>query len=163
LFESLGFEVLTVEEKYLNQFLSIEATNKSHKQGYITNYSPRQLGELSSKFSHSYREKVAKWEIELDSLKKDRKKIVVWGGGSKGVTFVNVLKSKGNIDAIVDINPRKQGMYAAGTGHLFVSPNELTSIHPDVVIIMNPIYKEEISNTLRESNINARLITENEL
>ena len=162
-FERLGLEVLKVEEKYLNQFLGIEATIKSNKRGFKTDYTLNQLKELTSNFSKSYKEKVAKWEAVLESLQNEGKKVIVWGGGSKGVTFVNILKAKGKIEAIVDINPRKQGMHAAGTGHKFIGPDQLSTINPDVIIIMNPIYKEEISNTLRKSGINARIISENEL
>jgi SAM-dependent methyltransferase len=163
LFESLGLEVLNVEEKYLNQFLGIEATNKSDKKGFRTAYSHEQLKELASKFSDSYKEKLTRWETQLELLQKEGKKVILWGGGSKGVTFLNILKNYGRIEAIVDINPRKQGMFTAGTGHQFVKPDELLSIYPDVVIIMNPIYKEEISNTLRGLNINAKVVAENEL
>lgn len=163
IFESIGTAVLRVEEKYSNQFLGIEATTRSNKSGFKTDYSLQQLEELTLNFAKSYKEKVTRCENELASLQMGGKKVIVWGGGSKGVTFVNILKSKGKIEAIVDINPRKQGKYAAGTGHKFIGPDELTSINPDVVIIMNPIYKQEISSILKELKIKARVIAENEL
>ena len=57
-------------------------------------------------------------------------KPVVWGAGSKGVTFLNVLKSDGAIDYLVDINPYKQGLYVPGTGQQVVSPDMLAEIWP---------------------------------
>ena len=44
----------------------------------------------------------------------------------------------------MDINPRKQGMYVAGTGQQIVPPEFLKYYQPDVVIVMNPIYESEI-------------------
>jgi hypothetical protein len=69
---------------------------------------------------------------------------VVWGGGSKGVTFLNTLKIQDQIEYVVDINPRKQGMYIAGTGQRIVSPEFLQDYQPDALIVVNPIYQGEV-------------------
>jgi len=48
-------------------------------------------------------------------------------------------------------------MYIAGTGQKYISPDELPSYHPDIVILMNPIYKEEVSKTLSDLNIDPEI------
>jgi hypothetical protein len=75
---------------------------------------------------------------------------VVWGGGSKGVTFLNMLKAQHQIEYVVDLNPRKQGKYVAGTGQKIVPPEFLWEYRPDIVIVMNPIYENEIRQMLNE-------------
>ena len=81
---------------------------------------------------------------------------VVWGAGSKGVTFLNLMNATDVITHVVDINPRKQGMFVAGTGQPIIGPEQLTEVKPDLVLIMNPLYKDEIANQVRSLGLNPR-------
>jgi FlaA1/EpsC-like NDP-sugar epimerase len=83
---------------------------------------------------------------------------VVWGAGSKGVTFLNALQARDPIGHVVDINPRKQGMYVAGTGQQIVAPEFLKEARPDVVIVMNPVYEDEIRRWVGELGLTPDLI-----
>ena len=51
---------------------------------------------------------------------------------------------------MVDINPNKQGMYIPGTSQSIVPPEFLKEFKPDVIIIMNPVYKNEIQETINK-------------
>jgi hypothetical protein len=86
------------------------------------------------------------------------KRVVIWGTGSKGVTLLNVLNCGDIINYAVDINPRKKGMYVPGTGQKIVPPEFLQDYKPDVVIIMNSIYKDEIQQTMQQFGCNAELL-----
>ena len=68
----------------------------------------------------------------------------MWGAGSKGVTFLNMIDSRYQIEYVIDINPRKHGKYIPGTGQKIVSPEFLREYIPDIVIVMNLIYENEI-------------------
>jgi hypothetical protein len=83
---------------------------------------------------------------------------VVWGGGSKGVMFLNTLRPERGVEYMVDINPRKRGMYVAGTGQQIVSPEFLRAYRPDTVIIMNAIYGEEIRGQLDRLEVKAEIL-----
>jgi hypothetical protein len=85
-------------------------------------------------------------------------RVVVWGAGSKGVTFLNTFKDQNLIEYAVDINPRKQGMYIPGTGQKIVSPFFLSEYQPSVIIVMNPIYQDEIEKSLDSLGFDYRLI-----
>ena len=91
-------------------------------------------------------------------MQKVDKTAVVWGAGSKGATFLNSLKIKNQIKYVVDINPRKQGKYIAGTGQKIVTPDFLINYQPDSVIIMNPVYIKEIYQMINEMGIFPDLI-----
>ncbi|MEZ5267937.1 MAG: hypothetical protein R2789_04985 [Microthrixaceae bacterium] len=54
------------------------------------------------------------------------------------------LSIQDEIQYAVDINPHKQGMFMAGTGQEIVAPDFLATYRPDLVVIMNPVYLEEI-------------------
>jgi hypothetical protein len=47
----------------------------------------------------------------------------------------------------------------AGTGHEIVSPEFLKDYRPDVVIIMNAIYKEEIDHDLQTMGLSPEILT----
>lgn len=72
---------------------------------------------------------------------------VVWGGASKGVVF-SLLKQRNGvaIDAVIDINPGKQGKYLAVTGLPVQSPEEVLPTLPEgsTIYVMNSNYMEEI-------------------
>ena len=44
----------------------------------------------------------------------------------------------------VDVNPRRNGTYIAGTGQQIVTPDFLAGYRPDVVVVMSPVYRDEI-------------------
>jgi threonine dehydrogenase-like Zn-dependent dehydrogenase len=98
------------------------------------------------------------WRAKLAGLEKSKKNAVVWGAGSKGVMFANAFDSNGAIDYVVDINPKKHGMFIAGSGQRIVPPSFLATHPPDVVIVANPVYMGEISDALRELGITADMI-----
>jgi len=83
---------------------------------------------------------------------------VVWGAGSKGVSFLNALKDL-QIEYVVDINPRKQGMYIPGTGQQIVRPEFLRDYQPDVIVVMNPVYRREIRKLTKKLGLTAKLIS----
>jgi hypothetical protein len=83
---------------------------------------------------------------------------VLWGAGSKGVTFLNTIDSTGVVDRAVDVNPRKHGMYVSGAGQPIVAPEDLVAEPPDAVLVMNPNYRDEIASQLAALGIDAELL-----
>ena len=107
------------------------------------------LSEYVARFEKNFRKKMTQWAAELDRMETDGRSAVVWGAGSKGATFLNNLKIRHQIKYVVDINPRKQGKFVAGTGQKIVPPEFLTEYQPEIIIIMNPNYQSEISTQLK--------------
>ena len=49
--------------------------------------------------------------------------------GAKGTTFVNLVDPDARlVTCLVDVNPRKQGRFVAGTGHAVVAPDQLAAL-----------------------------------
>lgn len=159
LFRKHGFQVLAVNEVFGGQFLTIEAVPDDG-----TAAPPDTTAELDAlaadarAFAENYRAKRDKWQSRLRSLAAAGRRGVVWGAGSKGVTFLNAMDAGEEIVAVVDINPRKQGKYVAGTGQQIVPPDRLTELQPDFVIIMNANYREEIGRMLDEVGVRAEIM-----
>ncbi len=81
--------------------------------------------------------------------------MALWGAGSKGVTFLNVVPAAAGIHAVVDLNPRKTGRHIPGTGHAIVAPESLRADRVDVVLVMNPLYEDEIRRQVGNLGIGA--------
>ncbi len=161
LFQSSGFEVLKHEEAYGGQFISIEAVlahGQAEPRSISTNYSIQHLQQLTEEFSQRYREKLTYWTYMLEELAEQSQKVALWGAGSKGVTFLNTVPKADSICHVIDINPRKQGMYIAGTGHKIVSAEYLRDDPPDSVLVMNRLYESEIRQMLHDIAPNAEVL-----
>jgi hypothetical protein len=110
-------------------------------------------------FGESFRRKLHEWNERLARFREQDLRVVVWGAGSKGVTFLNLAGQPDQIQFVVDLNPRKVGKHIAGTGQRIVPPEFLSEYRPDVVIIMNPLYEAEIRNKLAELDCRPTLIS----
>jgi len=96
--------------------------------------------------------------MKLEELVESKKRIVVWGAGSKGVAFSNIMELNQFVPFLVDINSKKWGKYVAGTGQQIISPNSLRKYQSEIVIILNPLYREEIQNTLVELGLSVEIL-----
>ncbi len=158
LFRVCKFEVMEIGEAYSGQFLRIfakpvhESMVDSKKELDIES-----IIETAKKFAENYRQKVIRLRKKLNELAKNEKRSVVWGAGSKGITFSNVMALQKFVPYLVDINPRKWGKYVAGTGQQIVSPEFLKKYQPEIVMILNPMYRGEIQKSLLELGLNAEI------
>ncbi|UCG54873.1 MAG: hypothetical protein JSV32_01245, partial [Dehalococcoidia bacterium] len=160
LFTSCGFEICELNETYEGQFLYIEALPDENLGNSMCDCGD-DLGELVSDvatFADKYQRKIEVWRCNLERMAQAGRRAVVWGGGSKGVAFLNTLKNQNQIEYVVDINPRKQGRYIAGTGQQIVAPYFLRDYQPDVVLVMNPIYKSEIQQLTKKLGLNTDFV-----
>jgi SAM-dependent methyltransferase len=162
LFETCGFKALRTTEEFGGQFLCIESL--PIKGQSVLNHALFKRNALDKMegyivaFADEYDNKVGKWNHDIGRMRQDRKRVVIWGVGSKGVTFLNTLRNESHIEYGVDLSIYKQGKYVAGTGQKIVPPDFLKKYKPDVVIVMNPIYVEEIQNIMKKMDLSSRVI-----
>jgi hypothetical protein len=146
---------MDLREAYDGQFLAVEATGR----GTVLAEPPQHredveaLARVVAGFGAAYRDQCQAWRERLEQLQRRGRRVAAWGSGTKGTMFLNALQDAGQVECIVDINPRKQGMYVPGAGQPIVAPQCLRTLRPDVVIVMNPIYAEEIGRMLAEMQL----------
>lgn len=160
-FRACGFRVKELHELYEGQFLGIDTVAAEGPASGLDPATPADVQHIDgfvTRFADEYASKVALWRSRLEAWKARKASVAVWGGGSKGVTFLNVLKPGDTVSCMVDINPRKQGMYVAGTGQRVVGPDHLVTARPDVVIIMNPVYRDEIAGQLNALGLSPEIM-----
>lgn len=161
LFENCGFDVLNTWTDYNAQYLMIEAVAGDNSgSAEIDNTSAiHRTEELVCYFAENYQSKLHRWKVYLNDLYTNRQKVVLWGASSKAVAFLTTLRIYDHIEYVVDINTYRSGSYIAGTGQKIVAPEFLRDYKPDVVIVMNPIYKEEIRHTIDDMGLKPELKT----
>jgi SAM-dependent methyltransferase len=160
LFRKCGFDIIDLWRDYDGQYLMIAARpcrkNKARAQA-PENYL-EEIKRHVGYFPENCRQGIDTWRSRLTETKKQGRRSVIWGGGSKGVAFLTSLDTHDEIQYVVDINPHKNGTYIAGTGQKIVMPDFLPVYKPDVVIIMNPVYLEEIRKALNNMGLNPELM-----
>ena len=159
-FTSSGFQVCDLTEQFGDQFLCIHARPKDQgnpDSDYEYPSKVKQIANYITSFAAKYQNKIEMYRRKLENIKSRGQRAVVWGAGSKGVTFLNTLKNL-QIDYVVDINPHKQGMYIPGTGQRIVPPEFLRDYQPDIIIVMNPIYKSEIGQLAKNLDLTNRFV-----
>lgn len=144
-FRRAGFEVVSVSETYDRQFLSIEAKpgGKQPMQpcGNIANSLQR-----AKTFSKAVEGFIAHWRQRVAAAEGN---VLIWGAGSKGITFANLIgEVEGPIKALIDLNPRKQGLFIPGLGVPVIAPSDLETLAPELVLVANPTYLSEVEGKI---------------
>jgi 2-polyprenyl-3-methyl-5-hydroxy-6-metoxy-1,4-benzoquinol methylase len=157
IFRFAGFNPIAISEQYEGQFITIEARPSvvSDKAAVPD----MEISSLLAEFYEMYRGKVGFWSRLIHDQARRKLRTVVWGAGSKGITFLNTLNiSHDLLEYVVDVNPRKQGCFISGTGQQIVSPVFLKQYDPHAIILMNPVYQNEIGRTLQRMNLPAETL-----
>lgn len=164
LFRAAGFDVHRLYKAYDDQYLMLEA---QPALGPTDALLPQEddlavVGALVDRFERQVRDRLRALSETLAQHRARGHRIAIWGSGSKCVALVSSLGL--SLDqgpeppAVVDINPHKHGKFLAGSGLEIVSPDALRSLRPDVVLVMNSIYTEEIRRDLAERSLHPQLI-----
>jgi SAM-dependent methyltransferase len=160
LFRTRGFRIHRLATEYAGQYLAIEAGLADDSQQPLLP-EERDLDELKrlvASFSHRCAAKITSWQKRLSEAEA-RGSIVLWGSGSKAVAFLSAADQGATVDRVVDINPHKQGYFMPGFGQPIVAPSALIERPPGTVIVMNPVYRDEISAELRRMNLDPEILT----
>ena len=171
LFRRCGFRVEHVELDYDGQYILLEA---KPADGPVEPAEPVEIAPLAAEesaadvvaaareFGADVDKLVGRWQADLASAGEAGRRVAVWGGGSKGVSFLTTIgrvEAGSLVDYAVDVNPRKQGRFLAGTGHRVLGPADLPQQPPDLVVAMNAIYATEIRAELDRLGVAAELRT----
>jgi len=161
LFRSCQFEIIDLSKDFDDQYILIEAkpVNRKAEKLHEMEESVEEMAKDVKYFATHYREKLNQWKRRLNELYADGRRVVVWGSGSKCVSFMSTLGVKDEVAYVVDINPFRHGKYLPGVGKKVMSPEILTKYKPDVVIVMNQIYYDEIRQMLNDMGLTPEVMS----
>jgi SAM-dependent methyltransferase len=158
LFRSTGMDVTRLYLAYDDQYIIQYAEPAAGRPLLPQEDDLDALRALAQEFPAKVAEIRAYWTDLVRSRHSDGKRVAIWGGGSKGVSFLTTNDLGAEVAQVIDINPFKQGRYLPGTGHLVSGPESLRDGPPDTVIVMNPVYLKEIGADLAAMGLDPELV-----
>lgn len=156
-----GLEILELGSAFGDQFLCAEV-RLAQAGGRSAEPAPSPQSALAMRgAAERFPGLLTGWRAWADALPQDADGTVLWGAGSKGVTFVNLLGLAAPVplDRMIDQNPNKHGRYVARTGQVIAPPSSLLQRPASTVLLMNDIYRGEISRWLDEQGVGAGVVS----
>lgn len=142
LLDEAGLTIIKYQKMFHEQYLAVLAKPKKS-----------QRMAASTKSFWQDEEKAAKQYLKA---LKNAGAVCIWGAGAKGIMFCNLFDEHREwIDCLIDINPHKQGAFAARTAHPIVCPKHLENYAAGHVLVLNSNYLQEITEDVK--NINPQL------
>jgi hypothetical protein len=137
--EHAGFAALSVARVFGGQYLWAEGYTRAHRS--------------RTEWDNPGRPDFAAWSDRKDKVLAHWRAVVaraaaagpvyIWGAGAKGITFASIFDPEAKLmNGLVDINPNKQGSFAAMTGAPIMAPSAIEE--KATVIVMNPNYEAEV-------------------
>jgi hypothetical protein len=145
----LGLGPTRVELAFEGQYLLAAGTPGTRPTTHAAEESVDDVIATCHAFSNKIVGVVEHWRNRIGEAHAAGRRPVLWGGGSKAIAFVAALGMVEAIAGVVDINPHKQGKFLAGSGLEVIAPDRLGDIDPGLVVVMNPLYVEEITAMLQ--------------
>lgn len=160
LFRRSGFDVTDIELLYDNQYIIQFAKLADSQTTFPCGLEDDlfEMKSLASEFPARVENEQNFWRTLLQERARRGERVALWGGGSKAVAFLTTLGLTDEVAAVVDINPYKQGKFTPGTGHAVVAPEDLLAHPPDAVIVMNPIYVNEVRSSLEAMGLSPEVL-----
>ena len=155
-FRAAGFEPTALELGFDDQYIlltAMPADQPADRAELSLEESAETVASQAEDFVRDLDATRALWATKLRERRARGETSVVWGAGSKGVGFLSTLGLSDEITCAVDVNPAKHGMFMPGTGHEIVAPERLREVRPGLVIVMNPIYTDEIRRDLEQLGV----------
>ncbi len=156
-----GFSPAILRVTYGGQSLAAVALPS---RNFPVDASPRGPAEqtlrLISAFAPTFARRLGQWQRRLEEYRRCNKRVVFWGAAAKGVMLLNALTGSDDlVECVVDVNPRKQGLFVPLSAHQVVAPESLRTCPPKVVVVMNGLYRHEVKHKLEELSIQADVVT----
>lgn len=161
LFAAEGFSIHSVESVYGGQYLALTASPRPFTGGAevaVSGELAPLLAAVKGFAARCSRQRQA-WHQRLSAWQQQGALTVIWGSGSKAVGFLTAVDSPAAVSAVVDINPHKKGTFMPGSGLPIIAPASLCHHPPDQVIVMNDIYRQEITAQLLDLGMHPQVLT----
>ncbi len=161
-FRAAGFKVERLELGFEDEYILLTATPANEGGGGKLLDLEESVGTVATQAARYVRDLDASrlsWAAKFRGWRAKEETTVIWGAGSKGVGFLSTLELSDEVACAVDINPAKHGTFMAGTGHEVVGPESLRDIRPSLVIVMNPVYADEVRVFLNQLGVAATVET----
>ncbi|MEM9013131.1 MAG: class I SAM-dependent methyltransferase [Pseudomonadota bacterium] len=161
LFRRSGFAPTRITAGYGDQFLMAEGAPAEVEADWLPPTAEVEAEIARARaFADAIEAERDAWTDRLAGIAAEGRRAVIWGAGSKGIAFSSMIPSAPDtLSAMIDLNARKQGKFVPGTGIRVAAPEEIATLSPDLVLISNALYAEEIAATVRSFGISPDFAT----
>jgi SAM-dependent methyltransferase len=150
-----GLDIDIVSASFGNQFLWCEATSATGgHRGSLDAAVVAAAVDRAQRFGVEAKRRIETAREELVAMSAEGP-VVLWGAGSKGMTYLNLVADAAPVSGVVDINPRKTGWGVPGCPLVISGPEHIVDIAPRTVLAANPIYTNEITQRIRALGVDA--------
>lgn len=152
-----GFSILEIGSSFGGQYLDAEvlANDGAATRPPVSNDNL----DVYKTFPDAFTSIMGQWNNRMTALLAEGRRVVLWGAGTKAVSFLNMLGIRvDKVKYVVDVNPRKSGRFVPGMAQMIVPPDHLRQYRPDVTIAMNAEYLHEIQATLESMSLHCDLL-----
>lgn len=157
-FQRAGFNVGRTAMAYDDQSLILEGrAAKASAPPDI--HATVQIVAAAIEFGARSRTAIERSRATLRKLGAEGHPLVLWQGAAKTVGFMSALGEESLVDFAVDINPRRHGQFIPPYGLQVLPPEELLRRRPKNVVLMNPVYFDEVAAMLGALGVDTRLLT----
>lgn len=160
LFRREGFAVDDVRLGFGDQYVLLEARIDAAAPAQAplpAEETPAQLRGAVATYARRARATIDGWRERVRAARARGERVAVWGSGSKCVAFLSETGLQDEIDAVVDVNPHRQGRHLPTSGIAVGDPAELAALRPGLVVVMNSAYLGEIGAALAEMGLHPAL------
>jgi SAM-dependent methyltransferase len=160
LFEICGFEVTNYGTSFGDQYAFVEAelANPDSQLMEVPQLQEAEiLTQLASEFASLYSAKVEGWRQNIKGIRQNHDRTIAWGAGSKGVMFAKLMGDSYKDHQFVDLNPRKAGKFLPLSAKQVILPEQLSDAAPGAILVMNPLYVDEIRAILDNLGCNSTI------
>jgi SAM-dependent methyltransferase len=152
-----GLEVSTIGTAFGDQFLWCEASAAAAgSESQRDSAAVAAAVDAARRFGRAATARIEEARADLARCAAEGP-VALWGAGSKGMTYLNLMSDVEPIAAVVDLNPRKAGAGVPGTSLTISGPEDLVAVEPRTVIVANPLYRDEIATTLADLGVDTEL------
>ena len=161
LFRYCKFEVINLTKGFDDQYILIEAKPVSQPSNRVNalEESVEETAKYVKYFSEHCQDKLDQWKNRLQQIHADKRRVIVWGSGSKCVSFLTTLHVQDEVEYVIDVNPYRHGKFIPGAGKMIMPPESLKKLKPDVILVMNPMYFDEIRQLLKDMRVNTEVFS----
>lgn len=154
-----GLEILALYEDFGGQFLCADVRSAANTAAAASSTVASTDLDIENA-ALRMNQKLRHWRAWADSLRTSGGRATIWGAGSKGVMFLNLVNAQAPapIEFAVDQNPNKHGQFIAGTAQQVTGPETIVTSGVQHVVLMNSIYREEISKRLNSLGARADVL-----
>jgi len=143
--ERAGFQVLSIGPCWRDEYLGAELRKAPPRPDAAA---PRTAIDAArdrlDRFSDHVTSSASRWSERLAESADAGQRVAIWGAGARALLFLHQIENRDRIGRVVEINPVRQGKYLAGVGVRIDPPESLRTFDPDLILISNSAFAEEI-------------------